>query len=151
MTAIRPAGPADLGALARMVIDFGAEFDDRPDPGVQARLAAAVDDPRTTFLLTGRPPVGFIALRLRDVYWSARPEVVVEDLYVMPAARGRGHGRGLLRAAIASAREQGAGHLELTTTEEDVAAAALYRAEGLRETEHDDPGSGRVIWFGLTL
>lgn len=43
------------------------------------------------------------------------------------------------------------GHLELTTMEEDVAAAALYRAEGLRETEYADPASGRVIWFGLDL
>lgn len=84
-------------------------------------------------------------------YWTARPEVVIEDLYVEPAARGRGHGRALLRAAISTAREQGAGHLELTTTEEDVAAAALYRAEGLRETEYAAPGSGRVIWFGLDL
>lgn len=147
---VRVAGPADVPALAALVAAFGAEFDDPPDPGHERRVAAALAG-ATTFLLRGDPPVGFVAFTLRSPYWTARPEVLVDDLYVVPGARGRGHGRALLRAAIAAAREQGAGHLELTTTEEDVAAAALYRAENLRETEQTAPGSGRVIWFGLDL
>lgn len=148
---VRRAGSSDLPALAALVIAFGAEFDDPPDPGVEGRLAATLQDPRAMFLLAGAPPVGFAAVRVRDVYWSARPEAWLEDLYVVPDRRGEGRGRALLEAAIATARERGCGHFELTTTEEDVAAAALYRASGLRETEQDAEGSGRVIWFGLDL
>lgn len=147
---VRAAGPEDVGALAGLVAAFGAEFDDPVDPGHEERLRQAMAE-RTTFLLAGEPPLGFVAVTLRQPYWTARPEVLVDDLYVTPDARGRGHGRALLRAAIAAAREQGAGHLELTTTDQDVAALGLYRAEGMRETEQADPGSGRVIWFGLDL
>lgn len=150
MADVRVAGSGDIDVLASLVAAFGAEFDDAPDPGNEERLHRAMAA-GTTFLLAGDPPLGFAAVTPRRPYWTARPEVVIEDLYVEPAARGRGHGRALLRAAITTAREQGAGHLELTTTEEDVAAAALYRAEGLRETEYAAPGSGRVIWFGLDL
>lgn len=151
MTVIRVAGPDDVGVLVELIEAFAAEFDDTTDPGLETRVAAIGADPRTRFLLAGDPPLGFIAVRLHDVYWSARPEAWVEDLFVVPEARGRGHGRALLRAGIAAARAQGAGHFELTTTEEDVAAAALYRAEGMRGSERDVPGSGRVIWFGLDL
>ncbi len=147
---VRRAEPRDVPALAALLTAFGAEFDDAPDPGHEERLGQAMARD-TTVLVAGDPPVGFCAIALRRPYWSARPEVHVDDLYVTPELRGHGHGRALLRAAIAAARELGAGHLELTTTEEDVAAAALYRAEGLRETELDRPGSGRVIWFGLDL
>ena len=147
---VRVAGREDLPALAALVLAFGTEFDDRPDPGHEQRMGHAMATD-TTFLLTGAPPVGFVAFSTRRPYWSARPEAHVDDLYVVPAHRGRGLGRALLRAAITTAREQGLGHLELTTTEEDVAAAALYRAEGLHETERATPGSGRVIWFGLDL
>lgn len=147
---VRAARREDLPALADLVLAFGTEFDDKPDPGHEGRMAHAMDAD-TTFLLAGEPPVGFVAFSTRRPYWSARPEAHVDDLFVLPEQRGRGLGRALLRAAIATAREQGSGHLELTTTEEDVAAAALYRAEGLRETEQATPGSGRVIWFGLDL
>jgi ribosomal protein S18 acetylase RimI-like enzyme len=147
---VRVAAPEDVPALAALTSAFGAEYDDVPDPGHEQRIAAAMAG-ATTFLVAGDPPCAFVAITLRQPYWTARPEVVVDDLYVVPEHRGHGHGRALLRAAIASAREQGAGHLELTTTEEDVAAAALYRAEGLRETEYADPASGRVVWFGLDL
>jgi ribosomal protein S18 acetylase RimI-like enzyme len=147
---VRRAGPDDVPAIAALVLAFGTEFDDAPDPGHEERVAAAMGAD-TTFLVAGEPPLGFVAISMRRPYWSARPEVHVDDLYVRPEHRGGGHGRALLQAAIAAAREQGAGHLELTTTEEDVAAAALYRAEGLRETEYDRPGAGRVIWFGLDL
>lgn len=148
---VRIAGPADLDTLARLAVAFEGEFGNTVDPGLEARLAPLLEDEQATFLLVGEPAFGFAVVRLRAVYWTVAPDAVVDDLYVAPDRRGHGHGRALLRAAIAAAREQGAGHLELTTTEEDVAAAALYRAEGLRETEDAKPDSGRVIWFGLDL
>lgn len=146
----RVAGPEELAAVAALVVAFGDEFEDPVEPGHEERIRRAMAGP-TTFVVIGEPLLGFVAITLRQPYWTARPEVLVDDLYVAVEHRGHGHGRALLRAAIAAAREQGAGHLELTTTEEDVAAAALYRAEGLRETEYDKPGAGRVIWFGLDL
>ena len=150
MALVRHAGPQDVPALAALVLAFGREFDDAPDPGHEERMHAALAAD-TTFLATGDPPVGFVAFSVRRPYWTARPEAHVDDLYVVPERRGEGLGRALLEAAIAEACALGLGHLELTTTEEDVAAAALYRAVGMRETEQAAPGSGRVIWFGLDL
>ncbi len=145
------AGAGEAVVLAALITAFEAEFGGLVEPGLEERLGALLADPRATYLLAGEPAVGFLALRVRDVHRSVRPEALVDDLYVAPEHRGRGHGRALLRAAIAAARAEGAGHLELTTSEGDHAALGLYRAEGLRETEESTPGSDRVVWFGLDL
>ena len=149
--AVRLAGPSDRDALAALMRTFEGEFGNTIDPGLEERLDRLLVGSTTTFLLAGEPAFGFAALRLRDSYLTATPETHLDDLFVVPERRGEGHGRALLEGAIARARELGASHFELTTTEEDVEAAALYRSAGLRQTEEDEPGSGVVIWFGLDL
>jgi GNAT superfamily N-acetyltransferase len=51
---------------------------------------------------------------------------------VMPAARGRGYGDLLMRAAIAFARDRGAARLELLTNSVLAPAITLYEKHGFR-------------------
>jgi len=55
---------------------------------------------------------------------------VLNDLYVEPAARGRGVARALLQAASDFAFDDGAIRLELETTPDNTSAQALYHASG---------------------
>jgi ribosomal protein S18 acetylase RimI-like enzyme len=68
-------------------------------------------------------------------------ECYLAELYVAPESRGRGLGRALMEAAIEVAREKGADHMDLGTSEDDVAARALYESLGFnnREGKPDGP------------
>jgi RimJ/RimL family protein N-acetyltransferase len=74
--------------------------------------------------------VGTVALE-----YSAKPKtrhsVLVLGMYVRPAARGRGVGAGLMRAAIAAASARhGVRALRLTVTEGNAPAIRLYESVG---------------------
>lgn len=63
----------------------------------------------------------------------------VVAMWVDPARRGRGIGRGLLRAVDEWARSQGAKRLRLSVTETNVEARTLYASAGFVETGHTEP------------
>jgi len=92
----------------------------------------------------GRGPDGLAVLRFRPAIWSAALECYLVELYVVPALRGRGLGRALMRAAIELARERGADRIELGSEETDVAARALYESLGF--SNRDGPG-GPLMYF----
>ena len=60
---------------------------------------------------------------------------------MVPDRRGQGLGRALMEAAIELARHKGADHMDLGTSEDDVAARALYESLGFinREGRPDGP------------
>ncbi len=62
----------------------------------------------------------------------------------MPALRGQGLGRALLEAALDEARAAGAGFIDLGTSEDDVAARALYESAGF--TNREKPSDGPVMY-----
>ena len=64
------------------------------------------------------------------------PGVYVQDLFVIPHARGRGVGRGLLAAAMA-AQDWGAAYLTLSVRPGNVAARAFYDRTGFRSRGYD--------------
>ncbi len=64
---------------------------------------------------------------------------------MVPARRGHGLGRALLEAAIGVARAEGAGHMDLGTSEDDVAARALYESLGF--TNREGRPDGPVMYF----
>jgi ribosomal protein S18 acetylase RimI-like enzyme len=80
-------------------------------------------------------------LRFRTAIWSDALECYLAELYVVPAQRGRGLGRALMLAAMELARERGADHMDLGTSDDDVAARALYESLGFsnREGRPDGP------------
>ncbi len=64
---------------------------------------------------------------------------------MVPGRRGQGLGRALMEAAIDQARHHGAAHMDLGTSEDDVAARALYESLGFTNRE-GGPG-GPVNYF----
>ena len=59
--------------------------------------------------------LGFIALYESHAVYAGGAFGTISELYVLPAARDRGIGRGLIEAARALARERGWKRLEVTT------------------------------------
>jgi ribosomal protein S18 acetylase RimI-like enzyme len=140
---VRRAGAADAKAVGRLLHDFNTEFDDvTPGPKALAdrvvRLLAGGD---TIVLLAGSGPDGLAVLRFREAIWMEALECYLSELYVVPERRGRGIGRALMEAAMEVAREQGAAYMDLGTSEDDVAARALYESLGFsnREGRPDGP------------
>lgn len=141
--AVRRAEAADAEAVGRLLHDFNTEFGD-PTPGPRA-LAERVRDllagGETGILLGGTGPDGVAVLRFRPAIWTDALECYLAELYVVPERRGEGIGRAVLEAAIELARREGATHMDLGTSEDDVAARALYESLGFsnREGRPDGP------------
>ncbi len=146
---LRRATPGDAEAVARLLHDFQAEFDE-PSPGVEAlaeRYADLIRNREMTVLLAGDGPDGFAQIRYRPWVYSAGQHAhsYLEELYVVPALRGRGIGRALLEAALDAARTEGATHMELGTSENDEAARSLYESAGF--TNREGRPDGPVMYF----
>jgi GNAT superfamily N-acetyltransferase len=143
MSAVRRACAADAADVARLLRDFNAEFDEpAPSAAVLAdRVAAMIAADEITVLLAGSGPEGLALFSLRPSLWVSGPDVLLQELYVVPARRGEGLGRALLEATIEAAREAGASHIELNTSDDDTAAIGLYESFGFtnREGRADGP------------
>jgi ribosomal protein S18 acetylase RimI-like enzyme len=143
-TTVRRATPGDAGAVARLFQDFQDEFDE-PSPGLEAaegRYADLIRNRDMTVLLVGEGPDGFAQIRYRPWVYSPGPNAhaYLEELYVAPSLRGRGLGRALLEAVIRTAGDEGAAHMELGTSEDDVAARSLYESAGFTNREGSPDG-----------
>ncbi|MGN1361971.1 MAG: GNAT family N-acetyltransferase [Eggerthellaceae bacterium] len=57
-------------------------------------------------------PVGFALYFHNFSTWLGRAGIYLEDLFVLPPYRGRGHGKALMRALAKTAMERGCGRLE---------------------------------------
>lgn len=143
MSAVRRAEVADAEAIGRLLHDFNSEFDE-PTPGPIAlaeRVRALLAAGETAVLLGGAGPHGLAVLRFRPSIWTEGLECYLAELYVVPDRRGHGLGRALMEAAIELARREGADYMDLGTSEDDVAARALYESLGFsnREGRPDGP------------
>ena len=141
--AVRRGEAADAEAIGQLLHDFNREFDD-PTPGPRAlaeRVRELLAAGEIKVLLAGGRPQGLAVLRFRPAIWTEALDCYLEELYVVPERRGQGLGRALLEAAIELARREGAAHMDLGTSEDDVAARALYESLGFsnREGKPDGP------------
>ncbi|MDQ2675520.1 MAG: GNAT family N-acetyltransferase, partial [Actinomycetota bacterium] len=99
--------------MARLLHDFNTEYDDFT-PGVEVlsrnvrELLAGGD---MIVLLAGPGPDALAELRFRPSVWTGKLDAYLEELYVVPARRGQGIGRALLRHAMDVARAEGAAHI----------------------------------------
>jgi ribosomal protein S18 acetylase RimI-like enzyme len=134
---VRVAGVDDAESIGRLLHDFNEEFGDfTPGPeklGERVRHLLAED--QITVLLAGSGPDGLAVLRFRPAIFTEALECYLAELYVVPGRRGRGAGRALMEAAIEFARRKGADHMDLGTSEDDVAARALYERLGFSNRE----------------
>jgi GNAT superfamily N-acetyltransferase len=143
---VRDAAPADAAAAGRLLHDFNVEFDEPTPPPVELgeRIEELLAAEEFEVLLGGsredEEPEGLAVLRFRPAIFEAALECYLAELYVVPDRRGQGLGRALMEAAIDRARARGATHIDLGTSEADVAARGLYESFGFVNREGGPEG-----------
>ena len=144
---VRRAEAADAEAIGRLLHDFNAEFEDfTPAPDkIAARVRGLLTGGDTVVLLAGEGPDGIAVLRFRPSIWTEKLECYLAELYVVPDKRGQGIGRALMDEVFSVARAEGAGHIELNTSDDDVAARALYEKLGF--TNREGKPDGPVMYY----
>ncbi|KAB7742873.1 GNAT family N-acetyltransferase [Parvibaculum sedimenti] len=71
-------------------------------------------------------PLGFAHALLHAGTWSPKPLCYLEDLFVLPKARGQGAARALIEALAARGRKEGWLRLYWQTARDNATAQALY-------------------------
>jgi len=150
---IRPATPADVPTIARLIGAL-AEYE---------RLAHEVvlDEARLHEHLFGsRPycecllaedagtPVAFALFFHNYSTFLAKPGLYLEDLFVLPEYRGRGHGKALLIALAKLTVERGCGRFEWSVLDWNAPSIAFYHSLGAKMM--DDWTVMRVTGDALT-
>jgi ribosomal protein S18 acetylase RimI-like enzyme len=151
-TRIRLASAADAPAFGRLLHTFNTEYGEpTPEADVIAeRAAPLIASGEVTVLFAGNGPDGFAELRFRPSLYTGALDAYLEELYVVPVRRGHGLGRALLEAAMEHARERGAARIDLGTSEDDVAALALYESAGFTNREGGAEGP-RMLYYERDL
>jgi GNAT superfamily N-acetyltransferase len=78
---------------------------------------------------------GYVCLYWHFTSLLAAETVLLNDLFVVPEARGRGVGRALIEASAEVARERGAAYLEWATAPDNRTAQRLYDSLGAARSE----------------
>ena len=145
---MRRAGVDDAPEVARLLHDFNTEFDEPvPEVGLLARrVADFIERGEAIFLLAGAGPDGVAEIRFRPSIMTGELDAYLEELYVAPAMRGQGLGRALLEGAMDTARERGATHMDLGTSEDDTAARGLYESAGFTNRERLPDGPVMFVY-----
>lgn len=147
------ADARETSAVAGLLCEFRDwwGYGEPTDSEMRARVERVMSGGESEFLLAGERdrPAGVCQLRYRFGVWLGTPDCWLEDLFVRAAARGRGNGRALVRAAIGRARERGCRRIELDVNEANPAALALY--EDLGFSAWVDGASGRNLLMRLRL
>jgi len=139
MASIDTAGEADIPQLCDLLaLLFAQEADFMPDRARQERgLRMILGDPRVGRILAAREDgrvVGMVNLLFTVSTAEGARVLLLEDMVVDPAHRGRGVGLALVEAAIAFAAEQGCARITLLTDEDNASAQWFYGRAGFRRS-----------------
>jgi GNAT superfamily N-acetyltransferase len=132
---IRSAVPEDVATILRFVREL-AEYEREPDAVVatEAMLGEALFGlaPAAEAVIAEDEgeALGFALFFHNFSTWTGRRGLYLEDLYVTPAARGRGVGRLLLRHLAGLAIERGCGRFEWAVLDWNQPAIDFYAAMG---------------------
>lgn len=80
-------------------------------------------------------PIGFSTLYFCFSSTRAEEVAVLNDLYVLPEYRGKGHGHELISNAIAAAQSRGISRIQWLTARENEDAQKLYAILGANKSE----------------
>ena len=132
--AVRQATVADLESLAPLFDAYRQFYRCPPDISLSRQfLLERLQHNESTILLAMEQDgsiAGFAQLFPSFSSVSAARIYILNDLFVVPRVRRSGVGRLLIRAAAAWGRAMGAVRLTLSTEVSNMAAQALYEAEG---------------------
>lgn len=137
---VRQATTDDIGRLAAL-FDAYRQFYERPSDLAMSRefISQRLQRDESVIFLAEEEgeTLGFV--QLYPVFSSTSPRPgrlwLLNDLFVTPAARGRGVGRHLMDRARTLAEETGACGLELATARTNHNAQALYESLGYRRDD----------------
>jgi GNAT superfamily N-acetyltransferase len=143
---IEPISEPQLEALLPMIAAYQRfyeveEIDEERNRAFFSRFIAPSDDGMLIGAWRDGELAGYACL-----YWSftsliPAETVLMNDLYVDEASRGRGLGRALIEASAAIARERSAQRLEWATAASNATAQRLY----------DSTGAERSTWIEYEL
>ena len=139
--ALRPVRHGELPELLDMLRRFYVE--DRiplDEPRVRRGLEQLLADAALGAVLFAEAEgerVGYLVLGWCFSIEQGGRHVLVDELYLEPAARGRGLGSTLLAAACDWARGQGAEVARLEVNRHNPRAKALYLRHGFRDDDRD--------------
>ncbi len=147
MATTAPVAAEDLADLVAMMRDYCSFYRTSPSDEALAALSCALldaPDQEGVQLVTrddDGSPLGFAT-----VFWSwdtteAMRSAILHDLFVVPAARGRGVGRALIAACAEEAGRRHHGQLVWHTAPDNAAARRLY----------DTTAAERSTWVHYTL
>lgn len=130
---IRPASPDDVPVILAMIREL-AEYERAPDEvhATEDHLHASLFGPAPAVFAhiaeDEGEPVGFALWFLNYSTWQGVHGIYLEDLYVRPAARGRGHGRALLSTLARICLDRGYGRLQWWVLDWNESAIAFYHS-----------------------
>ena len=137
---IRPATAADVPVLVALMTAFYAESGYPLPPGPAGRaFQTLLGDARLGGVWLAEvdgEAVGHAVLTLSFSMEYGGPRGFVDDLYVSPAARGRGVGAALLAAVRGSCDARGVRALHVEVGPENATARRLYARAGYADSGH---------------
>ncbi len=153
MIEIRPAVPADVATIRRLIVAL-AVYEREPDAvkataeQLHAALFGARPVAEAVLALRDGVPVGLALFFTSFSTWEGRAGLYLEDLFVLPEARGQGIGKALLvhLAGIAVARDYA--RFEWQVLDWNTPAIGFYKALGA--TPRDEWTVMRVAGAALT-
>src|SRR5207237_10738399 len=132
---IRPGGTDDVRVLLQLIRNL-ATHEREPDEVIatdeQLLDVLFGEKPASVVLLAfeAQAPVGIAVYFYNFSTWLGRPSLYLEDLFVRPAARGKGYGRALLVELAKIARKRGCGRMEWAVLDWNDPAIQFYRKLG---------------------
>jgi GNAT superfamily N-acetyltransferase len=135
--AIRPAKPGDT-SLILMLLTGLADYEELPITLTEKDIAADFFGPRPVIecdlAFEDQTPVGITTYFWTYATFRATRRLYVEDLFVLPAFRGKGHGKALLRHLARHGVAAGAGRLEWQVLDWNAPAMRFYESIGAHKT-----------------
>jgi len=145
---IRRATPGEAGRIAPLFDAYRQFYGLPSDPPLARRyLAERLSSGESLLLLAEAQDgavLGFVQMYPTFSSLLAARVFVLYDLFVAPAARRHGVARGLMEAAVAEARAEGAVALSLQTARDNHAAQRLYASLGWRRDDE-------FVEYGLAI
>jgi ribosomal protein S18 acetylase RimI-like enzyme len=136
---IRLCEPGDAHQLALLIGALAREEGTAPatQDGIAATVTALIENETSNFVLAtlDDEPVGCVQIAWRVSTWQAAPYAYLEDVYVVPAHRGRGVGRRMLTTAMQHIAERGAVQIMLDVRMENPDARRLYEHLGFKHAD----------------
>ena len=137
---IAPVDAAEFERLLPLIAAYQRfyeveEIDEERNRSFFRRFLAPSEDGMLLGARDGGELLGYACLYWHFSSTQAVETVLMNDLFVSEAARGRGAGRGLIEASADVARERGAARLQWSTAPDNLTAQRLYDSTGAERSE----------------